>query len=159
MRITAGIKRVLVRPQGIGGAAHQQGFSEHSLRKPLARANAQPAFATFPRQPSRVRSLGTQNYLSPARGRASHFVLVIPVGITHNFVLLTNKKSPKAFFTVRTPRCTPAGDRTLDPRIKSPLLYQLSYRRLPQRHVLFYKGSRHFPTWILVAYLTKEPVK
>ena len=49
---------LVVRPQGIGGATHQQGFSEHSLRKPLARANAQPAFATSPRQPSRVRSQG-----------------------------------------------------------------------------------------------------
>ena len=44
-----------VELRGFGGAAHQQGFSEHSPRKPLARANAQPAFATSPRQPSRVR--------------------------------------------------------------------------------------------------------
>ena len=47
--------RISVELRGFGGAAHQQGFSEHSLRKPLARANAQPAFATSPRQPSRVR--------------------------------------------------------------------------------------------------------
>ena len=46
---------LIVELRGFGGAAHQQGFSEHSLRKPLARANAQPAFATSPRQPSRVR--------------------------------------------------------------------------------------------------------
>ena len=46
---------LIVELRGFGGAAHQKGFSEHSLRKPLARANAQPAFATSPRQPSRVR--------------------------------------------------------------------------------------------------------
>ena len=56
---------VMVEPRGIGGAAHQQGFSEHSLRKPLARANAQPAFATFPRQPSRVRFLGSKYMQAP----------------------------------------------------------------------------------------------
>ena len=44
-----------VELRGFRGATHQQGFSEHSLRKPLARANAQPASATSPRQPSRVR--------------------------------------------------------------------------------------------------------
>ena len=56
-------------------------------------------------------------------------VLVIPGGITHNFLLFTGEET--SFFTVHRRRCTPAGDRTLDPRIKSPLLYQLSYRRLP----------------------------
>ncbi len=45
---------VTVELAGIGGATHQQGFSEHSPRKPLARANAQPAFATSPRQPLRA---------------------------------------------------------------------------------------------------------
>ena len=118
---------LVVRPQGIGGATHQQRFSEHSLRKPLARANAQPAFATFPRQPSRVRPPAcTKKWAAPVS--ATQFVLVIPVGITHNFLLFTAEET--SFFTVHRRRCTPAGDRTLDPRIKSPLLYQLSYRRL-----------------------------
>ena len=54
-----------VELRGFGGAAHQQGFSEHSPRKPLARANAQPAFATSPRQPSRVRIPKLINWLIP----------------------------------------------------------------------------------------------
>lgn len=56
---------LMVEPRGIGGATHQQGFSEHSLRKPLARANAQPAFATSPRQPSRVRFPGSKYMQAP----------------------------------------------------------------------------------------------
>ena len=35
------------------------------------------------------------------------------------------------------PLCTPAGARTLDPLIKSQMLYQLSYKRVT--HLLFLK--------------------
>ena len=65
---------------GLGGATHQQGFSEHSLRKPLARANAQPAFATSPRQPSRVQVPKPKTLMPRHKAGASpscqqHFVL------------------------------------------------------------------------------------
>ena len=36
-------------------------------------------------------------------------VLVIPGGITHNFLLFTGEET--SFFTVHRRRCTPAGDR------------------------------------------------
>ena len=52
---------------------------------------------------------------------------------------------------MKSPFCTSAGVRTLDPLIKSQMLYQLSYRRNTFAHQLFFlflicgcKGSEFY---------------
>ena len=55
------------------------------------------------------------------------FVPVIPDGITHDFVILTNKKVRTAFFTVRTPHRGASGNRTRDLFHAMEARYQLRY--------------------------------
>ena len=51
--------------------------------------------------------------------------------------------------------CTPAGARTLDTLIKSQVLYQLSYKRMPDFRIAgakvqtFFETAKYFPVFFL----------
>lgn len=99
--------------------------------------------------------------LKPQENLGLHFVPVIPNGITHDFVVLTNKKAQTAFspfgftvlatlrvahnflrftneetssFTVHRRRCGASGNRTRDLFHAMEARYQLRYS--PESHVL-----------------------
>ena len=55
-------------------------------------------------------------------------VPVIPGGITHNFLLLTNEET--SFFTVHRRRCGASGARTRDPLLAKQMRYQLRHSPL-----------------------------
>ena len=67
-------------------------------------------------------------------------VLVIPGGITHNFLRLTNEET--SFFTVHRRRCGASGTRTRDPLLAKQMRYQLRHSPFRARKPVY----RYFQT-------------